>query len=131
MTKECNRCGEVKPLSEYHVNRHTRDGYQHACRPCMNAQSKACRLRKIEHYRRKNREWNLRNADKVKVYRETHQAEYRAIQARWRDKNREHLREYERRRRAWATYAKMGKSVAWIQERLGIPAATTIHGGIR
>jgi hypothetical protein len=33
--KECPRCGETKPVSEYNKNKSTSDGLQHACRSCQ------------------------------------------------------------------------------------------------
>jgi 5-methylcytosine-specific restriction endonuclease McrA len=32
--KICNRCHVTKPLSEFHKNAGTRDGYNYACKPC-------------------------------------------------------------------------------------------------
>lgn len=33
--KRCHRCGQTKPLSEFHVNRHRADGVQTYCKPCQ------------------------------------------------------------------------------------------------
>jgi len=32
--KRCARCGETKPLSEFHLHRGRRDGVQTYCKPC-------------------------------------------------------------------------------------------------
>jgi hypothetical protein len=32
--KRCARCGETKPLSEFHIHRGRRDGVQTYCKPC-------------------------------------------------------------------------------------------------
>lgn len=37
MQKKCTKCGEVKPLSEYHRNRHARDGHNYSCKECVRA----------------------------------------------------------------------------------------------
>jgi len=39
-SKACNKCGEVKPISEYNVNKGCRDGYENICRKCRYEQSK-------------------------------------------------------------------------------------------
>ena len=40
-TKRCGRCGETKPLSEFHRHRATPDGVQNYCKPCMIEQNQA------------------------------------------------------------------------------------------
>lgn len=35
--KTCNRCGESKPLSEFGVERGTKDGHKARCKACVNA----------------------------------------------------------------------------------------------
>jgi len=37
--KRCPRCDTVKPVSEFHANSSTADGYQRYCRPCHKASS--------------------------------------------------------------------------------------------
>lgn len=34
MAKRCNKCGEVKPLSEFHVQKNSPDGKRYACKYC-------------------------------------------------------------------------------------------------
>ncbi len=50
--KTCKRCGETKPLSEYHKQAKSNDGHQLYCKPCNNGASRA---------------WAKRNPDAVKV----------------------------------------------------------------
>ncbi|MBU1827050.1 MAG: hypothetical protein KJ731_01010 [Alphaproteobacteria bacterium] len=38
--KSCCECGEVKPLSEYHVNNTNIDGRQGRCKACVNARNR-------------------------------------------------------------------------------------------
>lgn len=66
--KACTKCGELKPLTDFHRNRNEKDGHAFWCRACLNANAKACRLRKLEHYRAKNRAWNNSHKDKIKGY---------------------------------------------------------------
>ena len=35
--KACNKCGEVKPLSEYHKKHDNRDGHDNRCKFCKSA----------------------------------------------------------------------------------------------
>lgn len=39
--KACTRCGETKPLSQFHRNRNSPDGHASACKPCRIAGVKA------------------------------------------------------------------------------------------
>lgn len=39
--KACSRCGEVKPLDEFALNRHRADGHQSYCKPCGRAMRRA------------------------------------------------------------------------------------------
>lgn len=42
-TKTCRICGQTKPTSEYHANKHSSDGLLHRCRGCQHAANKANR----------------------------------------------------------------------------------------
>lgn len=33
--KRCYKCGQIKPLDEFHKNRAQKDGHQSACKSCM------------------------------------------------------------------------------------------------
>ncbi len=35
VTKRCSKCGETKPLDEFHVRTRSYDGVQAFCKPCM------------------------------------------------------------------------------------------------
>ena len=39
--KVCKKCGENKPLSEYHKKKQSKDGHESACKVCRNAERKA------------------------------------------------------------------------------------------
>lgn len=41
--KRCGRCGEVKPLDQFHRNRRNKDGTNNRCRPCAIAATKEWR----------------------------------------------------------------------------------------
>jgi len=56
-TKRCTKCGEVKPLDEFHVDKNRSDGRRSACKDCA-------RIRRQEYYWQ-NRETAL---EKTKAY---------------------------------------------------------------
>ncbi len=58
--KTCTKCGGDGPFG---IQRSAPDGHTYWCRPCLNAKSKECRLKKIDHYRAVN------NATTKKRYR--------------------------------------------------------------
>ena len=52
--KQCSGCGEMKPLTEYHRNQRTKDGYQYNCKECQ----KKTRLPKRKaHYLNTRPQW--------------------------------------------------------------------------
>ena len=50
-TKRCSSCKVVKPLSEFHKNRTSRDGVQSYCRECNIAEAKRYHAENLEHCR--------------------------------------------------------------------------------
>jgi len=46
--KRCNKCGDLKPLDEFHNNASRKDGKQAWCKPCNRAYSKATYYRNKE-----------------------------------------------------------------------------------
>jgi hypothetical protein len=42
-TKKCSKCGEVKPVSEFHKRAASKDGYATRCKVCKKAENKAYR----------------------------------------------------------------------------------------
>lgn len=103
--KTCAKCGETKPLSEYHRNRSRNDGVGQYCKPCVSEYSKKRRRQNPEHHR------GIVRASKRR-YRERHNAEYRERIASdpeyrkkrndksrsWRQRNRDRIIEYNRKR---------------------------------
>jgi hypothetical protein len=46
--KPCSKCGEVKPLSEYHRAPNTRDGHAARCKACRREDTTGYRIRRRE-----------------------------------------------------------------------------------
>lgn len=65
-TKMCGKCGEEKPLAEFHKNRTTGDGLQTWCKVCIRAQSAEWKRdnpeQRKEQVRRYNRQHGGKNA---------------------------------------------------------------------
>ena len=40
MKKTCSKCGEIKPLGEFHKNKNAQDGYSHTCKECACARAR-------------------------------------------------------------------------------------------
>ena len=92
MSKTCGKCGEAKPVADFHRNRASRDGLHYCCKPCwsvyMSAQGKKHVVRKRESLRA----WRKANPQKD-----------REAQLRWRKKHAPHVAQYERLRRVGMT----------------------------
>lgn len=60
-TKKCSKCGEVKPLSEFHKFKHSKDGLKPRCKPCnifdankyASEHKEECTRKKMNWYRQK------------------------------------------------------------------------------
>lgn len=99
MNKPCNRCGEVKPLTDFPKNAASPDGRYSLC--------KVCRSKKVKEYRARPEilaKEKIRLAESYKANREVlldrRKARYiankpaeRARQDRWLNKNRDHHRQ--------------------------------------
>jgi len=126
--KVCTKCAERKPLADFHKHKSTRDGRRPECKTCererqvklyderreqilaagreryrLNKASKALQNKawsdaNKDRHKTMQREWYLRNAEKLRVkYREASAAR-RAKVGSWRSKNIERARELERER---------------------------------
>ncbi len=63
-TKQCHKCGAVKPLAEFHRDRYAPDGLCRSCKPCMIAN--AARLwRESEKHRVNHRRVSQRSYERV------------------------------------------------------------------
>jgi hypothetical protein len=86
-TKKCTKCGEVKPLSEFHKNAGWPDGLNSSCRECVN-------LRRRERYHSR-REVMLQGAKRSRAARREQITDYKSEYRRThRDEIVSYLREY-------------------------------------
>ena len=65
--KQCTKCKEVKPLTDFYKSKSNKDGYQYCCKDCQEqydrAYYQANRLREINSSRR----WNFANKDRKRL----------------------------------------------------------------
>lgn len=68
--KLCTRCKEIKSTTDFCKNKRRRDGYQPACKSCMNVSYNASRQKKRQHYYDVSRKRVLSNVQKIKEWKE-------------------------------------------------------------
>ena len=86
-TKKCTKCGEIKPLSEYHFRHNTRDKRVSHCKLCANAAHKlwvAANAASISEYQRA---YDKGRANDKREYSKTRRRENALASDRWRKKN--------------------------------------------
>jgi len=88
-TKECSKCGESKPYSEFHKCSHKKDGYNHHCKDCRSKSFKDMRLKDPEGFRLARRQYKRDNVERV-----------RELRKQWRNNNREKWNEMQRKYRS-------------------------------
>jgi hypothetical protein len=71
--KPCNKCGKLKPLSEFYASRGMRDGRRNDCIECNKAAKRERHARNPEPGRVRAREWAAENPERRAAY----LAEYR------------------------------------------------------
>lgn len=92
--KACTKCGETKELSEFHKNKHRKDGLQFHCKLCINEY-----MRKYDRERRKDPKYRDRMKNNPK-YRERKREYDRMLRKdlEYRERKRVYMREYHRDR---------------------------------
>jgi len=84
--KQCTKCGELKPCSEFYAAKGTRDGLRGDCKTCHGARAKAWYAKNRERSIANVKRWQQENKERLHAYR-------RARNATRRRENREaHLR---------------------------------------
>ena len=101
--KTCAKCGETKPLEEYHRNKRRTDGRYPYCKPCKSADDRAYREKNRDAIAERMRRYYEENreaiAERERSYREENRDAIAARKRRWQEENREALAEYKRRYR--------------------------------
>lgn len=124
LSKKCTKCGETKPLSEFHKDKNLKDGFAHRCKACAIASAKKHYQANPEAKRAYTRAWSAANREKkrendkryyleniekikakVKEYYLNHLEEWKVNRKRWLDAHPEYKKEtrrkYEERHPGW------------------------------
>ena len=102
--KQCNKCNEIKPFSEYYKRKDYKDGFLKICKDChaqKNREWYATNKQKKINYQAQKRIGKRQEArDYAKNYRHQNPEKIKDSHTRWRKNNPEKVREHEHRRRA-------------------------------
>jgi 5-methylcytosine-specific restriction endonuclease McrA len=100
--KTCTKCGETKPLEEFHRESRGRYGRRSRCKVCVNAQKKTWREANPEKVRAAFKAWREADPEREyarhKAYREANPEKKRAAFKAWREANPDKERA---RKKAW------------------------------
>jgi hypothetical protein len=127
--KRCNKCGVVKPISEFHHDRRAKDGHVGCCRQCNINRVRQWEMANRERKNARARKWCSANPLKVSAkHRRWHavaanRERKAARMSRWRSINRESINA---RRRAWHK-AHPEKPRAHLALRRAIRAGTIVR----
>ena len=95
-TKRCNGCGEVKLLSEFHVQSSMSDGYRGTCKECRKADTAAYRKKYPERLRANKARFYEEHREEIaawqSAYRAAHPEKIRARKRAYRETHKEKLR---------------------------------------
>lgn len=117
-TKKCSKCGEVKPPSEFGLDRSKKHGLANQCKRCKGATSNAWREKNRERNRANERAWEERNRGHI---RERQRARYRADPEKAKAPTEAWVRANPEKVLAVAKRARDGLTKAYIASKLRIP----------
>jgi len=83
--KNCTRCGQIKPLTEFYSHKDGVGGRRPTCKQCICSEGKKYREYKGEEFKQKMSEYRERNREKIRNY-----------HRQWSAENREKIREWNR-----------------------------------
>jgi len=81
--KVCNKCGEIKPLTDYHKSKATKDGYAYMCKECSNTATNKWRKNNPDKAKQHHDKWRKKNLDNQRQY-----------SAKWRKNNPDKVKKY-------------------------------------
>jgi len=128
--KKCNKCGKMKPLSEYHKHSAAPDGLRYSCKTCGNVRLAEYRKNNAKIYKAMIRKWKDKNKEKLRKQRQT--PERKAYMKKWRQKpeikertakrqrkyrakNKEKIASIQRKSILKGTY---GVTIEWYEQKL-------------
>ncbi len=75
MGKTCSKCGEVKPLSDFHRNKKEKDEYQCQCKACRRPYDKKYNKDNKEKISAYNKQYRENNKEKLLAHNKQHKRE--------------------------------------------------------
>jgi hypothetical protein len=67
MQKQCTKCLQVKPLTEFHRFKSSKDGHKSRCKPCNSADSAQWQRDNHDKYYARYKQWAENNRDKTRA----------------------------------------------------------------
>ncbi len=103
MMKRCARCGQEKPVEEFHRNKRMADGYAQYCKTCQAQAAREYYLRHAAQVKEKSKAYRERDPEATAQMRrreyERHAETYRERARKWTEDHPERVRENKRRYR--------------------------------
>jgi hypothetical protein len=75
--KKCWSCKELKPLDQYHKNKHNKNGHATRCKACACLATAMWRENNVNRFKKANESWRKNNPDKAKEIARKNRAKYR------------------------------------------------------
>lgn len=77
-TKQCARCKQIKPTTDFHKLKESKDGLKYYCAACSNKAGQDYKLRNPEKFKESKRNYRLRNLEKERANARDYQRRLRA-----------------------------------------------------
>lgn len=91
--KQCNACQQMKPLTEYTVNKAIKDGYSNRCKVCYNTGRKHWRIENPEKASEADKRNRVKKLERIKEYRKAYWAANKerlsVMTKKWKEDNRD------------------------------------------
>ena len=101
MSKTCTKCGETKPLDDFHRDKRGPDGRRSDCKECVREYKRRYYEENRDKERERNRRYHEESRDKVRErkhrYYEESRDKVREYKRRYHEENRDKVLEYKRR----------------------------------
>lgn len=65
--KKCSNCKEEKPISDFHTNKRTKDGYTYYCKTCSSLRAKRWAENNPEKVKDIHKKWRENNREKERL----------------------------------------------------------------
>lgn len=104
--KKCNKCGEIKHLSDFNKNKNKIDGYHHWCRNCVSINNKKLYINNIDVIKHKTSKYYYENKENILLknklkpsYSITHPDYYKEYRLKNKDTYKKYIKDYKKKRR--------------------------------